>query len=87
MELAGLLSKHNLICNEFLCVFKGARSAPRAQRRVTAHAVTAEELTHTASAGATPAGTPPHHTAAARLTAKRTAAAARHGPRTARRTS
>jgi hypothetical protein len=34
------------VCENFLYVFKGARSAPRAWRRVTAHAVTAAELAH-----------------------------------------
>jgi len=54
----------------FLYGFKGAPSAPRAWRRVTAHAATAVELTHITESGRdAPAETSSHRAAATRLTA------------------
>jgi hypothetical protein len=47
------------IGENFLYVFKGARSAPRAWRRVTVHAATTGELAHAAEPGRdAPAGEP-----------------------------
>ena len=65
------------IGENFLYVFKGARSAPRAWRRVTAHAATAGELAHQQKAGATrPRGTRRTTRRPLALARKRTAAAA-----------
>ena len=64
----------------FLYGFKGARSAPRAWRRVTAYAARREELAHSKSGREAPAGNSPHHPAAARLSAVATAAAAEADP-------
>jgi hypothetical protein len=59
------------IRENFPYVFKGARSAPRAWRRVTAHATTTRELARTAESGRdAPEGNPPHSAAAALLSAK-----------------
>jgi hypothetical protein len=49
--------------------FKGARSAPRAWRRVTAHAVSGESWRTQQKAGAKRPREPSHHAAAARLSA------------------
>jgi hypothetical protein len=60
------------IGENFLYGFKGARSAPRAWRRVTAHAAMAGRISVQQEAGAVtrPQGNPPHHAAAALLSAK-----------------
>jgi hypothetical protein len=68
--------------------FKGARRAPHAGQRVTAHAAAAEELgVHSRKRRDAPAGNPPHQWRPLALPQQRTAAAARHGPRATRRTS
>jgi hypothetical protein len=65
-------------CGEnFLYVFKGARSAPRALRRVAAHTASAGELAHTARSGRdAPAGTRSIRRRPLALPRQRTAAAA-----------